>query len=128
MNTDFRLGTDIIEIKRIEEALVKNNSFQKRVYTPSEIAYCESKKKNNNASYAGIYSAKEAFIKALGTGLRYGSWQDIEIGHEEEGAPIIKLKGKFLEVLNERNYKIASLSISHCKEYATSQVLLVAKK
>ena len=77
----MKLGNDIIEIDRIRCAIEKSKSFRDRVYTSHEIDYCESRKKGRYESYAGIYAAKEAFIKALGTGMRHGSWQDIEIYH-----------------------------------------------
>ncbi len=83
----MKLGNDIIEIDRIRCAIEKSKSFRERVYTSHEIDYCESRKKGCYESYAGIYAAKEAFIKALGTGMRHGSWQDIEIYHDELGAP-----------------------------------------
>ena len=74
----MKLGNDIIEIDRIRQAIEKSSSFKARVYTIHEIEYCKSRNKGCYESFAGIYAAKEAFIKALGTGMRHGSWQDIE--------------------------------------------------
>ena len=120
----MKLGNDIIEIDRIRQALEKSQSFRDRVYTPHEIDYCESRKKGHYESYAGIYAAKEAFIKALGTGMRHGSWQDIEIYHDELGAPLIRLQDTFKEIYETLGYTDIHVSISHCKEYAMSTVIL----
>lgn len=120
----MKLGNDIIEIDRIRCAIEKSKLFGNRVYTSHEIDYCESRKKGRYESYAGIYAAKEAFIKALGTGMRHGSWQDIEIYHDELGAPLIRLQDTFKEIYETLGYTEIHVSISHCKEYAMSTVIL----
>lgn len=120
----MKLGNDIIEIDRIRCAIEKSKSFRDHVYTSHEIDYCESRKKGCYESYAGIYAAKEAFIKALGTGMRHGSWQDIEIYHDELGAPLIRLQDIFKEIYETLGYTEIHVSISHCKEYAMSTVIL----
>ena len=120
----MKLGNDIIEIDRIRCAIEKSKSFRDRVYTSHEIDYCESRKKGRYESYAGIYATKEAFIKALGTGMRHGSWQDIEIYHDELGAPLIRLQDTFKEIYETLGYTDIHVSISHCKEYAMSTVIL----
>ena len=118
------LGNDIIEIERIRQAIERSSSFVERVYTPHEIDYCESRNKGRYESFAGIYAAKEAFIKALGTGMRHGSWQDIEIYHDELGAPLIRLQDTFKNIYETLGYTNIHVSISHCKEYAMSTVIL----
>ena len=120
----MKLGNDIIEIDRIRCAIEKSKSFRERVYTSHEIDYCESRKKGRYESYAGIYAAKEAFIKALGTGMRHGSWKDIEVYHDELGAPLIRLQDTFKEIYETLGYIDIHVSISHCKEYAMSTVIL----
>ena len=120
----MKLGNDIIEIERIRQAIERSSSFVERVYTPHEIEYCKSRNKGRYESFAGIYAAKEAFIKALGTGLRHGSWQDIEIYHDELGAPLIRLQGTFKNIYEESGCTQIHVSISHCKEYAMSTVIL----
>ena len=120
----MKLGNDIIEIDRIRQAIERSRSFVKRVYTPHEIEYCESRNKGRYESYAGTYAAKEAFIKALGTGMRHGSWQDIEIYHDELGAPLIRLQDTFKDIYEKSGYTNIHVSISHCKEYAMSTVIL----
>lgn len=119
----MRLGNDIIEIKRITDAINKSDRFLERLFTEAEIAYCESRNKGKYESYAGIYTAKEAFLKALGTGLRRGSWLDIEIAHDKLGAPFICLQGVFKEIYDEKGYKNILVSISHCQSYAMSTVI-----
>lgn len=120
----MKLGNDIIEIERIRQAIERSSSFVERVYTPHEIDYCESRNKGRYESFAGIYAAKEAFIKALGTGMRHGSWQDIEIYHDELGVPLIRLQDTFKNIYETLGYTNIHVSISHCKEYAMSTVIL----
>lgn len=120
----MKLGNDIIEIERIRQAIERSSSFVERVYTPHEIDYCESRNKGRYESFAGIYATKEAFIKALGTGMRHGSWQDIEIYHDELGAPLIRLQDTFKNIYETLGYTNIHVSISHCKEYAMSTVIL----
>ena len=113
---DMRLGTDIIEIERIKKAIDRSARFRQRVYTEREIAYCESKRTGIYQSYAGIY--------ALGTGLRYGSWHDIEVCHDEFGAPSLSITGAFKKIMQERMYTESIVSISHCRSYAMSTVII----
>lgn len=119
----MRLGNDIIEIKRITDAINKSDRFLERLFTEAEIAYCESRNKGKYESYAGIYAAKESFLKALGTGLRKGSWLDIEIAHDNLGAPFIRLQDVFKEIYDEKGYRNILVSISHCQSYAMSTVI-----
>lgn len=109
------IGTDIIEISRIC-TLLERDRFMKRVYTAKEQAYLHTVGKKKAESAAGIFCAKEAVAKALGTGFSGRlSLQDIEITHTEEGAPCVTVarqKGVLL-----------SLSISHCHTYATATAI-----
>jgi len=120
----MKIGGDIIEIERIAQAISNSERFRSRVFTASELAYCCSRGKQADASLAGIFAAKEAFIKALGIGMRYGSWQDIEIGHDELGAPTITCTGRFRQIFDEKGYTFMEVSISHARRYATAQVLI----
>lgn len=119
----IRIGTDIIEIHRMEKAIA-NEAFLHRVFTDYERAYGVSRNRQCVASLAGIFSAKEAFVKALGTGFRYGSWQDIEVRHDMWGAPSIHCQGYFQEQMQAFGYQTLQVSISHCHDYATSTVLI----
>lgn len=85
------LGVDICEIARMERALERHETLRRRVFTPEEIAYCDSKARPAE-SYAGRFAAREAVIKALG-GYRGKGWQDISVTRAPSGAPSIRLEG-----------------------------------
>ena len=85
------LGVDICEIARMERAISRHPTFRDRVFTPEEIAYCDSKARPAE-SYAGRFAAREATIKALG-GYRGRLWRDISITRHPSGAPAIRLDG-----------------------------------
>jgi holo-[acyl-carrier protein] synthase len=85
------LGVDICEIVRMERALARHPTMRERVFTPAEIAYCDSKARPAE-SFAGRFAAREATIKALG-GYRGKRWQDISVGRAPTGAPSIVLEG-----------------------------------
>jgi holo-[acyl-carrier protein] synthase len=85
------LGVDICEIARMERALGRHPTMRERVFTPEEIAYCDSKGRPAE-SYAGRFAAREATIKALG-GYRGKLWQDISVSRHPSGAPMIALNG-----------------------------------
>lgn len=115
------IGTDIIEIKRIEEAISKNKRFIEKVFSEKEIDMFKSRNMKSEV-IAGNFSAKEAISKALGTGIRNFSLNEIEILRDELGKPIVKLS-KNIEEIIAKNYKI-SVSISHNKTTAISFVIL----
>lgn len=114
------LGTDIIEIHRIYEAIQNHGSrFLNKVFTEKEIAYC-SRYKNWAPHFAGRFAAKEAFLKAMGTGLSGStSWVQIEILNDALGKPEIHLSSNFKTHFSGPFL----LSISHCRDYATATVI-----
>jgi len=120
-------GTDIIEVARVRESIERTGEhFLNMIYTPKEIEYCESKKAAKYYHYAGRFAAKEAVYKAV-SGLlddRFGiSWQNSQVINDENGNPHIE----FLDIeLNQ--IKSIDISISHCKEYATAVVIIVAEE
>lgn len=114
-------GIDIIEIERINKA-VKNEKFVKRVFTKKEIQYFKSIN-NNIYTIAGNFAAKEAIVKALGTGLRGFKWIDIEISRDELGKPIVTLYERASEISNKKGIINIELSISHCRQYAVAQAI-----
>lgn len=116
------IGTDIIEIERIRQA-VSSEHFKRRVFTETEQNYCESRGAQSAASYAARFAAKEAFFKALGTGI-VTSLTEVEIRNFSDGQPQILLYGS-ANILAVENYvgKIF-VSLSHSREYATAVVLL----
>jgi holo-[acyl-carrier protein] synthase len=120
----YGTGTDIIEIARIQTVMERDIGFREKIFTPGEIAYCETKK-HKYENYAARFSAKEAFMKAIGTGWRFGiRFADIDVYHDEYGKPLIRLSGKAEELaLRERISKI-HVSLSHVKETATAIVVV----
>ncbi len=113
------VGIDILNVNRMEK--IKNKEkFMKNIFNEKEIEYIQ-KKNNNNQTIAGLYCAKEAFLKAIKKGIDYYSLKDIEVSHNEDGAPFIILHNEL-----EKKYKNIdiSLSISHDGEYATAIVLI----
>ena len=116
----YGIGTDIIEISRIREAINRTSSFKRKVYTEKEIEYIE-KKKEPYASYAGRFAAKEAVSKALGTGVRGFSLNDVEILNDELGKPTVTL---YNNLLNHAEDLKIQISISHSRKYAVSTVII----
>lgn len=119
-------GTDIIEIKRIKESIEElGDKFLERVYTDKEIAYCESKRNQKYQHYAARFTAKEAGFKAISSKLdnKYDiGWKNIEIINDKNGRPHIN----FLDIQIKEIEEI-DISISHCKEYATANVVTIWK-
>ena len=116
----YGIGTDIIEISRIREAINRTSSFKRKVYTEKEIEYIE-KKKEPYASYAGRFAAKEAVSKALGTGVRGFSLNDVEILNDNLGKPTVTL---YNNLLNHAEDLKIQIRISHSREYAVSTVII----
>lgn len=117
-------GVDIIEISRIEKSLT-NEKFVERIFTKKEQEYCNSRKQMAVSSYAARFAAKEAVVKALGTGISGGGlWTDIEILPDDDGAPHVKLYGYFSYIATKRKIYNIFISLSHCKEYAVAQAIL----
>ena len=118
------IGTDIIEVARIEKVMSRDIGFRDKIFTPGEIEYCETKK-HKYENYAARFSAKEAFLKAIGTGWRFGiRFGDIDIFHDELGKPHIRATGKAKELLEELSVSKIHVSLSHLKEMATAIVIL----
>ena len=124
----FGLGTDIVNIKRLERILKrKRNTFKSRVFSKNEILYCD-KKRNPFPFYAKRYAAKEALSKALGTGIRKGiNFKDIEVSNNNFGKPYIKLKGStanfFKKKIKAKKYSIY-LSLSDDIPWAQATVII----
>lgn len=116
-------GVDIVEISRIRKSL-NNEKFISRIFTEQEQAYCNGRNVLKASSYAARFAAKEAVVKAFGTGMRGGTWQDIEVVVDEGGAPHIKLHGYFAYSATKRKIYNIFISLSHSKEYAIAQAVL----
>ena len=117
------LGTDIIEIARVEKA-IRREAFLARVFTKAERAYCMRRGKGCAASYAVRWAGKEAVLKAFGTGLRGGTLLDIEIVPDALGAPEVHLFDYYAALARERGVRRILLSLSHAREYAVAQCIL----
>ena len=121
------LGTDIVEIGRMEKAMGKK-AFLARVFTQEERAYCDERGAGRAASYAARWAGKEAVLKAFGTGLRRGTLLDVEIVPDALGAPEVHLSGFFAALAEERGVRRIHLSLSHAREYAVAQCILEGEK
>ena len=117
------LGIDIVEVKRVKRLVDRwGDHFLHRVFTPWEIAYCKSKS-SPEQSLAARFAAKEAILKAIGTGLSQGiRWTSMEIVNDKNGRPSVKLGKRIKDKI--KNKKIL-ISMSHTKEYAVAQAILV---
>lgn len=122
------IGTDIAECARIEKMIEKHGAhFVDHVYTPSEVKYCEEKKRSQE-HFAGRWAAKEAVLKALGTGWSVGiSWKDVEIQNDLSGKPRIVLSGEALCVAQKQGIDDVLISISHCSSHAIAYAIAVKK-
>lgn len=117
-------GTDIVDVLRIAKMIERHGElFIGRVYTEHEIEYCASRKAATQ-HYAGRWAAKEAVLKALGTGwIRGISWRDIEVRNNAAGAPATHLYGGARDVMQRSGIERIHLSISHCRSHATAYAL-----
>ncbi len=118
------IGTDIIEISRVKDAIENiGNKFIEEIYTEKEIEYCESKKNAKYQHYAARFAGKEAIYKAISNILENKfaiSWKDVQILNDINGRP-------YIDILNEKiknQITQIDISISHCKEYAVSTVII----
>lgn len=115
------VGNDIVEVERIKNALEKfGNRFLDRLFTAGEQKYCLSHR-DSAKNFAGRFAAKEAFVKALGTGMgKEVSWLDMEILNDPQGKPTLILSKRLNDLTTPSQFH---LSISHCRAYATAVVI-----
>lgn len=121
------IGIDLVEIERLEEVINRRGDrFRARVFTDGEISYCEHRAGAARwSSYAARFAAKEAVMKALGTGWSEGvAWKEIEIVCETSGAPTIQLHGRALERMRILGATRVHVSLSHSSNLAVAQVLI----
>ena len=119
------IGVDLVQIDRIDKAGKSHPGFIERVFTESEREYC-ARQKYPAQHYAGRFAAKEALLKAIGTGWSAGvKWTDMEVLHGEGGGPIINISGKVKDFMDLRGVTQILLSYSHDAGYAVAQVVLV---
>jgi len=124
----FGSGIDIVNIERIERLMARwGDRFLGRVYTEREIFWCR-RKSHPMECFAIRFAAKEAFLKAIGTGLRHGiQWTDIEVENDPMGKPLLSLHRKAKEFLLSRRIERTLLTLSHDRPYAVAHVLLEGK-
>lgn len=118
-------GVDLAEVPRIRASIGRfGRKFIERIFTPGEIAYVE-RKANRFERYAARFAAKEAGMKAIGTGWRRGvRWQDFEVANLPSGKPTLRLHGVAAQVAQRLGVRNISLSLTHTKEYGMAHVIL----
>lgn len=118
-------GVDLAEVPRIQASVERfGRRFIERIYTPAEIAYVE-RKANKFERYAARFAAKEAGMKAIGTGWKRGvRWQDFEVANLPSGKPTLKLHGVAAKVAAGLGVTNVTLSLTHTKEYGLANVIL----
>ena len=118
-------GVDLAEVSRIKASIERyGEKFIRRIYTPAEIAYVE-RKANKYQRYAARFAAKEAGMKAIGTGWRRGvTWQDFEVANLPSGKPTLLLHGVAADFAGKLGVKNISLSITHTAELGMAHVIL----
>lgn len=120
-------GIDVVDVARIRRAAQRfGRRFLERVFTPAEIAYVEGKS-NRWERYAARFAAKEAGMKAIGTGLRAGvRWRDFEVSNQASGKPTLLLSGEAARIAARLGARAVHLSITHTRESAAAVVILEA--
>jgi len=118
----FGVGIDLVDVARVRSALERYpEKFRNRIFTPAEARFCETLS-DKYPAYAGRFAAKEAFSKALGTGLRGAiGWREIDVCDNEQRRPTIRVTGRAEKILAGRNVHV---SISHLPDYATAIVII----
>ena len=122
------IGTDITECLRIARMIERHGEmFIGRVYTPEEIRYCQSRKQATQ-HFTGRWAAKEAVLKAMGTGWSQGiTWRDVEIRNQPGGKPVVAVRGGAKEIVEQLGIAKLLVSISHCRTHATACAIALGK-
>jgi holo-[acyl-carrier protein] synthase len=115
----YGVGTDIIEVNRIRKAMERYPKFVDRLFSDEELIYYESKQWNPQ-NIAGGFSAKEAVLKAIGTGLHKFKWKEIEIIRDNKGKPFVRLNGRVKQYVDDNYIGLIHVSVTHCREYAAA--------
>lgn len=116
------IGVDVVEVKRMQEAIGRNPRFVGRVFGAKERAYCEQSVRPYE-KYAVRYAAKEAFLKVCGQGIFACTLSDIQVVHDDDGKPTYELSHKALRLLKEKKITQMHLSLSHDGGLATAFAL-----
>jgi holo-[acyl-carrier protein] synthase len=120
------IGIDVVRISRMREVIARwEERFLRRVFTEGEIAYCRARR-DPVPHFAARFAAKEAGLKALGTGLRFGiHWRELEVVRERGQAPTLVLSGRSREIGTSRGGRRMLLTLTHDGDYALAQAMLV---
>src|SRR6185312_16335686 len=123
------IGTDIIECPRIGKMIEQHGElFLRRVYTEREIRYCQARKRALE-HFAGRWAAKEAILKAIGTGWTRGiCWTDLEVRNDSSGGPKVRVRGGAKDAAIRRGIGDILVSISHCRTYATAYAMALGRE
>jgi holo-[acyl-carrier protein] synthase len=118
-------GVDLIEVERVAQSIERfGERFLNRIYTPREIAYCNSKRRGAE-SFAARFAAKEAGAKALGTGMNFGvSWKEIEVARALTGRPSLELSGRARHIADRLGVRTISVSLTHTAQIAMAMVIM----
>jgi holo-[acyl-carrier protein] synthase len=117
------IGIDLIEVERVKRK-IRNRVFQEKIFSPVEIAYCESKP-GKAENYAARFAAKEAFLKATGLGLTLGhDLAQLEVTADKWGKPSLKLHGRFKLQSRQKKWKKIHLSLTHLRSVACAVVII----
>jgi holo-[acyl-carrier protein] synthase len=120
----FGIGTDMIRVERMEKLIAEGKPYLETIFTEKEMDYCETRARKSE-HYAARYAAKEALLKALGSGWRDGiAYSDIEIVNDELGKPQVLLHGEVRTRFDSHQIKQTSISLSHIDEIAIAVVIL----
>lgn len=120
------IGTDIVEVKRIEEKIQKNESFVSHVFSLGEIEYC-SKQKTPSMHYAARWAVKEAFLKAFGVNfIGNHKLTEIEVKNHDNGKPYIELSGRAKDEFANKGFTKIHVSISHTHHHAMAYIIIEA--
>ena len=118
------IGIDMIEVNRVAEKIGKESGFRELVFSPKEITYCESKT-HPFEHYAARFAAKEAFLKAVGTGWTSGTaFNEIEVLNDEKGSPVLLLSGETALTFQPLQLKKIAVSLSHLKSIAAAVIVI----
>lgn len=121
----IKCGIDIIEIERLSKIKPEIRArFLKRVYTDLELSQAQ----NQDDTLSGLFAAKEAVSKALGTGIGFVAWKDIEIIHQSSGEPVVHLHGNAALIATQKGLQEWSVSISHDRDRAAAVAVALSKE
>lgn len=118
------IGIDIVEVHRIEQAISRRKRFAERVFTEGERDYCLSRHRPH-LHFAARFAAKEAAVKALGTGMRGVKWTDFDVRRDKWGRPYLKLSGNAANLAREKGICDIFISLSFSRESAIAQAIAV---